>query len=261
MASHGYAVYGNDHLGHGGTATERDRGYFADANGDRHVVNDLHRLTGIAMENHPGLPVILLGHSMGSYLARAYCARYPETLAGAVLMGTGGRNPALAAGRALTALLIKLHGRRAPGALIDRIAFGSYCKRCAEHRTTFDWLNTDPGAVDRYQADPLCGFLFTLGGFADLFHLIDSATKKGWTDGIPAGLPILITSGEEDPVGAYGAGVRETFSDLHRAGVEDLTIVLYEGMRHEILNEPDRQRVYDDILEWADRVAARGIDG
>ena len=251
----GWAVYGNDHLGHGMSAlTEQDLGYFADKGGADLVVRDIYTLYETALKEFPGRPVVLLGHSMGSFVARVFCNEYPDALNGAIFMGSGGRNPALAPGRAIAGIAKFILGGHSRSRFIDSLAFGAYNKKYENPKTTFDWLNTDGDKVMQYMDDPLCGYLFTLSGFCDLFTLTSRATRKGWTSNIPVDLPVLIVSGSEDPVGNFGKGVREIYSDLHQRGVTSLSMILYDGMRHEILNEPDCQRVRDDILEWCDQI-------
>ena len=250
MAQNGGAVYGNDHLGHGATAGNPDLAGHLEKGWRRDMVEDMRALGRLARREFPGLPVILLGHSMGSFVARVFCGRYPDEIDGAIIMGTGGSNPASGAGIALVNLLSIFKGGRHRSALIDRIAFGGYNRTFAGPKTKFDWLNTDEAGVQAYLDDPYCGYLMTLSGYRELFKLLNEATQKRWVRGIRADLPILIVSGADDPVGNFGVGVRQTFEDLHGAGMTHLTIILYDGMRHEILNEPDRQMVYDDILKW-----------
>lgn len=259
IAQHGGAVYGNDHLAHGATAGNLDNAGHLEKDWRHYLVEDMRALGDVARKEFPGLPVILLGHSMGSFVARAFCGRYPQEIDGAIIMGTSGRNPASAAGIALVNLLTLFKGKRHRSAFIDHMAFGGYTKKYTNPKTAFDWLNNDEAAVQAYIDDPYCGYLFTLSGYRELFKLLAEATGKGWTRGVRVDLPILIVSGAEDPVGGFGDGVRQTFEDLHAAGLERLAIILYDGMRHEILNEPGRQDVYDDILEWCrETVAARG---
>lgn len=258
MAKSGYAVYGEDHLGHGrSAAVDNDLGYMAKKDGGRYIVEDMRRLMDIAKKENAGLPVILMGHSMGSFVARAFCARYSDEIDGAIFMGTSGPNPMAGAGLFLINILSLFKGERHRSKFVDNMAFGSYNDKFEDVRTKFDWLSTDRDEVQKYIDSDWCGYLFTLSGYRELMKLIKSVSKKDWPDGIRKDLPILLVSGEQDPVGDYGAGVETVFARLHEAGIEDLSMTLYEGMRHEILNEKDRKKVYDDLLEWCDRVAAK----
>lgn len=258
MADAGYAVYGEDHLGHGRSAGgDENLGFMADKDGARHIVEDMRKLKDIARKENPGVPVILMGHSMGSFVSRIFCAKYSGEIDGAIFMGTGGPNPLTGAGLFIIGVLSVFKGERHRSKFIDNMAFGKYNDKFEDVRTPFDWLSTDREEVQKYTDDPWCGYLFTLSGYRELMKMIKEVSKKEWPNGIRKDLPVFIVSGEDDPVGDYGSGVEIVFARLHDAGIEDLSMTLYEGMRHEILNEKEKEKVYDDLIEWCDRVAAQ----
>lgn len=248
MTVQGFAVCGNDHLGHGKGA--RHLGYFAEKNGREYLVSDLYRMTGLAKERWAGRPYFLLGHSMGSFVARQYTARYGQGLDGVVFMGTSGKNPLDWAGIALASVLGACKGKQARSRLIDKLAFGSYNKRIEKPAGADDWLSRDADIVRAYGKDPLCKFTFTIGAYCELFKLLRGVSGQGWAEKVPRALPILLISGEEDPVGQYGKGVRQVDGWLRQTGHEDVTLVLYPGARHEVLNETNRAQAYQDIAAW-----------
>lgn len=254
LCAAGYAVYANDHRGHGRTAGDLARiGYFADQEGWFKVAGDLMQLTGIIRENHPGVPMFLLGHSMGSFLVRTVITRDAGDLAGAVLSGTGG-DPGLLgkAGLVLARAVGAIKGRRHPSRLLNALSFGGFNKPFAPARTDFDWLNRDPAEVDRYIADPLCGGIFSAGFFVDLLEGIAYLHKPENIARIPKDLPICLFSGDADPVGDRTRGVRQVAEAYRRAGIRDVTLRFYQGGRHEMLNETNRREVFEDTIAWLD---------
>lgn len=248
LAANGFAVYANDHAGHGMSA--RQQGYFAARNGWEHVVRDLDALMDEAAGEHPGLPLFLLGHSMGSFLSRSYLARYGERLSGCILCGTMGENPGVKAGKALAALQCRLRGPRSSGRLLDKIATGSYNSRIQNPVNSAAWLSTVDEVCIRFAADAMCGFPFTALGYYDLFTGLTEISSPQWAAQVPQSLPVFLVAGEEDPVGSYGEGPRQVAGWLREAGVKQVDLKLYPGMRHEILNEKDKEQVYADLLAW-----------
>ncbi len=249
----GFAVLVDDHVGHGKSIKDDgDLGYFGENNGWDAFVEDEKALTELIKKEIPDVPVIFFGHSMGSFIAREYIRRYgtDERLKAAIICGTSGKNPASAIAIHLAGAIAKVKGSKYKSKFIDKIAFGPYNKKC-EGRTPFDWLSTDTAQVNKYIADKYCGFLFTAVGYRDLFTVLDKVSGKDWYNEVCNDLPILLTAGEDDPVGNYGAGIKQVYNDLIQAGKKDVTIKLYQGMRHEILNEVDNTRVYEDIAAWA----------
>lgn len=255
MAEHGYAVWGNDHLGHGRSAIgDEGLGYMADADGGQHIVRDMVHLSQIAKKALSGIPVILMGHSMGSFVARVLCANDPQAVDAAIFMGTG--NPAGAKpGVWLTSVLCALRGKKHRSAMVERMANKGYNDRYPDVRTEFDWLSSDSDEVQKYLDDPWCGFRFTVSAYRELMRLIVKISSPDWAGRIPKAMPLLLIAGRDDPVGNYGTGVQQVYQQLKDAGVEDLQLTLYDGMRHEILNEKEWRKVYDDLLAWCDHAA------
>lgn len=252
MTERGFVVTGDDHLGHGKSVPEGGvYGYFCEQDPATVVVRDVHRLKKMTQELYPGVPYILLGHSMGSFIARNYICRYGSGITAAIIMGTGMQPKFLIGVSKILAGIQKLFfGEKHVSKFIDSLAFGSYNKRIANPRTSVDWLSVNTDNVDKYIADPLCGRVFTVNGFKTLFELISRLLDKKNVAGVPDDLPILMVAGAEDPVGNYGKGVQQAKDSLETAGVKDITMKLYPGDRHEILNEDDCNQVKEDIYNW-----------
>lgn len=254
LTAAGYVVYAEDHRGHGRTAPRSPaRGYLADGDGFDVVIEDMHALTMHAQGEHPGLPVFLMGHSMGSFLARGYAAKHGAELAGLILSGTAGDPGVLGlAGGVVAAVQSKVRGRRHPSGLMDMLSFGSYNKGIDSPRTKFDWLSRDPDEVDKYVADEGCGFVASCGLYQDLLRGLASVNSDATVARIPRSLPVHVMSGDRDPVGAYGAGPKAVAEQLRRLGVADVTEQLYPGGRHEMLNETNRDEVEAGLIAWLD---------
>ncbi len=253
LCTKGFAVLIDDHVGHGKSVkSDDDLGYFGENNGWDAFVEDERTLTELIKAEYPNLPIIFFGHSMGSFIAREYTRRYgrDEQIKAAIFCGSSGKNPAAAIAIMLADAIAKVKGSKHRSKFIDKIAFGPYNKK-TEGRTPFDWLSTDKAEVDKYISDKYCGFLFTAAGYKDLFTILNTVSGKDWYSSVYESLPLLVVSGEEDPVGAYGKGVKQIYNDLIAAGKKDVTLKLYKGMRHEILNELDKAQVYEYIASWA----------
>lgn len=233
----GIALYINDHLGHGkSVSSDAELGYFGKENGWRNFVEDCHTLTSIAKAENPGKPFFFFGHSMGSFVARAYTLKYANEVNGAIYCGTAAPNPASGVGILLSKAISKVKGDHHRSKLIDKIAFGAYNSKF-EKRTAFDWLTRDVAEVDKYIADKYCGFLFTANGYKDLMELLGYVSSKDWFENLDKKLPILVIAGDMDPVGGYGKGIDKVCDKLYKAGKDNITKILYPEARHEILNE------------------------
>ncbi len=253
LAAHGYVVCGNDHLGHGATSGDSGLdGYFAEERGAECVLEDLHTMSALAREKYPGLPLYLLGHSMGSFFARWYAEKWGGELAGLILSGTAGPNPAAGAGLAIVKLMLAFRDSTAHSKFIENMAFGSYCKRIPDALTGKEWVTGDADILAAYVNDPKCSFTFTLNGYLGLMQVLTAVNRKEWAAALPKELPVWLLAGTEDPVGNYGAGVQQVHDALAAAGVQDLAITLYPGCRHEVHNEvPEaRAKLYTDLLTW-----------
>jgi len=248
----GFLVTGIDNLGHGKSIRDdKHPGYFAPNDPATVVVRDVHRLKKLTQEEYPGIPIAILGHSMGSFMVRNYIIRYGSGVECAVIMGTGSQPGAvLTCGRALAGLQKIFMGDNHISKLLNGIAFGAYCKRIPDAQTPFDWLSVDRANIDKYIADPLCGFTFTVNGFRTLFELIRRCQDKNNIAKIPDSLPILVIAGKEDPVGNYGAGPTSVHKAYKDAGIKDVSLILYDGLRHEIMNEAEKEKVFGDLFAF-----------
>lgn len=252
LVKNDFSVYGNDHRGHGKTAgTKENLGYFADEDGFSMVVEDMHQLTLKIREVYPTAPIILFGHSMGSFLARKYIQVYGGELTGVILSGTGGDPGFLGKmGLLLAKNEAKRKGAKTPSPLLDKLAFGNFNKPFKPARSDFDWLSRDQEAVEKYIQDPLCGNISSAGFFQDLFEGLMSIHKPAEIRKTPKDLPIFLLSGSKDPVGNNSKGVLQVYQSYLQAGIKDITYKLYEDGRHEMLNEINKHEVYEDIINW-----------
>lgn len=248
----GFVVTGEDHLGHGRSVEEGGvYGYFCKHDPATVVVRDVHRLKKMTQTLYPGVPYFILGHSMGSFILRNYMFRYGTGIQGAIVVGTGVQPPGLLTmAKAVAAVQELFCGGRHASKLIEGLAFGGYNKRIKNPRTRTDWISRNEENVAAYNADPLCGFTFTVNGFQTVFELISRAQDLENLKQIPQDLPVLFVAGGEDPVGDYGEGVERAYDFLDEAGMEHLAVKLYEGGRHEILNEKNAAEVRQYIYNW-----------
>ena len=236
---HGFIVVGEDHLGHGLTTDEANRGFFAEKNGWKLVVRDIRKLRRLQGDQTPELPYFLLGHSMGSFLARTYLIDYPRTLTGAIISGTGQEPaPLVLAGKLAAQLEAKRLGSHGLSTLVDTLSLGA------------DWISRDEARVDAYLADPLCAYKPTVTMFRDMMGGLQYIAKQSNLDRMYPNTPVYFFSGDEDPVGGMGKGVQKVTAMFRASGCQHVTLRLYQGGRHEMLNEINRQEVLDDLLAW-----------
>lgn len=251
MTEHGFNVIGHDHLGHGySVSDERDYGFFAEENGDKIIIEDMHSVTQYAKEKWEELPNFILGHSMGSFCLRQYLTKYSNDVFGAIIMGTGWIPSAAALlGKTIATNTCKSKGSHTVNPLLIKLTLEPYNKPFAPARTNCDWLSKDEKQVDLYVNDKLCGFDFTAGAYKDFFTVLEKIAKNKQLIGMRKSLPILITSGSVDPVGGKKA-CEKLNAQYKRCDIDDVTLKLWENDRHEILNELDKSDVYDYICTW-----------
>ena len=249
FVSQGFIFCGNDHLGHGHTAKdENDLGYTVSADC---LVDDLYKMTQKIKERYKGLPIFLFGHSMGSFVARCYLSKYKGELAGAVISGTAGRGNPTAAGKMLCRLIAIFKGDRHRSELVRSISTGSYYKKFGKDAPRSAWVTSNDKIREKYDADPLCRYTFTLNGYYNMFDLLGRVSSKKWAGRLDATLPILMIGGALDPVGGV-RGINEVADRMRGAGVTDLTVRLWQDARHELLNEVDeiRDDTYKTVTDW-----------
>jgi len=253
LVSQGYIVAGHDHLGHGDSVrSEEERGYFC-KNPSQTLVKDMHQLRRIMQKKYPGLPYFILGHSMGSFLLRQYLTVYGEGLSGAIMMGTGYVMPLKTEmGLQLIKFLALFKGWHHRSTLVRNMTYGkSYNGFDIDgSNPEMSWVTQNTEYFVAASADPKCNFYFTLNGYLGLLEAVSYSCRKSNIQMIPKDVPLLIISGDQDPVGDLGRAVVRFKRLCREADISDLTMKLYRGDRHDILHEPDREQVYQDILEW-----------
>lgn len=251
LAGKGFVVAGEDHLGHGRTVDDEKFGYFGPKGGWELVAKDVRKLRTLEGERHPELPYFILGHSMGSFLTRTYLINWPGTIDGAILSGTGQEGAALVGGgRLLAGLSCAVRGADGHSDLVNSLSLGAYNKQFAPNRTSADWISRDEKVVDAYLKDPFCTFQPTVGLFRDMMGGLQYIAKRKNLKRMCKTTPIYFFSGDKDPVGQNGAGVKRVAGMFREAGCTDVTVKLYPNGRHEMLNEQNKQGVYEDVLAW-----------
>lgn len=251
LNAQGYLVVAEDHMGHGKSIDEpRNTGYFT--GGWFSAVDDICKLMNMTMEEFPGVPYILFGHSMGSFMARTILAKYPDSgIYGAVICGTGWQPASvLKTGIGLAKSVCRFGDAHKPSQLLQNLMFGAYNRKVEHPRTPYDWLSRVNQVVDAYVDDPLCGFTPTAGLARDMLLGIEYIQKRENLQKMDKTLPIFFTAGGDDPVGNYGEGVRKTARMFKSVGMENVTTQIYPLCRHEILNEMNRTDIYQDIVNW-----------
>jgi alpha-beta hydrolase superfamily lysophospholipase len=252
LTKQGYIVYINDHRGHGKTAKKpEDIGILAEKDGWNLVVDDLHKLSKIIKEAYPNSPLFLFGHSFGSFTARTYITRFKDILSGVIISGTNGKSGALVAlGKSIASFQGFVKGKTAKTKLLTGMSFKGFNDSFKPTKTPFDWLSKDNARNQNYWDDPLCGVMFSNRFFYDMFSMICYVNSKVAKNNVPTDLPMYIFSGEMDPVGEFGKEVKLVYNNYKELGVKDINLKLYEGGRHEMLNETNRQEVFEDIFNW-----------
>ncbi|MBD5118037.1 MAG: alpha/beta hydrolase [Clostridiales bacterium] len=250
LADHGFVVCGEDHLGHGRTVDDGKYGYFGKKDGWTLVTANVRKLRVLMGEKYPGVPYFLLGHSMGSFLARTYLCAYPGTVDGCILSGTGQEKAAVvAAGKAVSSVVCALRGPDA----VSPLSLGSYNKQFAPNRTSADWICRDEAVVDAYLKDPFCTFEPTAGLVRDMMEGLQYISSEKALSQMDPSTPVYLFSGDRDPVGGNGEGVRKVYGFFKDHGTADLTMKLYPGGRHEMHNEINKGEVYADVLAWLEK--------
>lgn len=251
LCSLGFIVCGNDHIGHGASVSRpSELGFFAARDGWKYLVDDVKQLTDLMQRRYPQLPYFLLGHSMGSLVARLYLTDYGEKLAGCILTGTVGPNAAAISAAHLADSIARTRGMTYRSGFLSDLVFKGYNRKIKDPHSVFDWLSRDESVVSLYQSDEKCNFVFTATGFRDLFTLIAKANASHTFRHTPRGLPLLFLAGDKDPVGKYGEGVRRVVNLYRGAGVKNIEVIFYKDARHEVLNELGWLDAFADISRW-----------
>lgn len=259
LAQNGIGTIGYDQLGHGKTVKNADElGYFAPEQGSRLLLQDIRRMTFAAKKFWPDAPVYLLGHSMGSFLARRWITLFGDEISGVVLSGTGMITRFESGFACDIARLIRLlRGPKYRSRILEAMAIGQYRRQFGTHRHPGSWLSSNEASVAAYKADPLCGFPFTNNAYCDFFHILSDLAWERDFDKIPQDLPILLISGMDDPLGGFQKRVLAVYNRFTAMNMEDVDIYLYPHDRHEILQENDRDTVFRDVVRWMeDRIPA-----
>lgn len=253
FCGHGYVCVIHDHRGHGESIREEgDLGYFYE-DGKEAIIEDTHQVSRWIKGQYPELPLYLLGHSMGSLIARCYVKKYDDELAGLIISGCPGNNPLTDLALGLVKAAIKVQGPRKRGNLFQKLAFGAYNNGIEDSDAEYAWVAKNPEVVAKYEKDEKCGFVFTLNGFYNLFLLMkETYSKKGWKCSNPK-LPVFFLSGEEDPCMNGRKGFEDAIARMRLYGYANTKGKLYPDMRHEILNEKEQEQVFDDIIYLMER--------
>lgn len=258
FCSQGYVFAGNDHLGHGDSvASAEDFGYFAKKDGYELVIKDLHSFNSYLSETYGNLPIILMGHSMGSFIARLYAEKYPHTVQGVIIHGTAGPNPLLGVGKLLAKLIKATKGERHRSTTLAALSIGAYAKKFEKTDGKYGWLTRDVSRVEGRAEDPRTSFAFTASAYHDLFTMLSRCNSREWFAGYPKAMPTLVISGDADPVGNFGKGPNYVYKQLLIAGCNRVELKMYKDARHELFNETNSDEVFCDLLAFCDGVLAR----
>lgn len=249
LTKRGYVFAGNDHLGHGDSVSKEEYGIIH----DEFVLQDLRRMNQILRERFENFKIIMYGHSMGSFFARWYAERYPDTIDGLIISGTAGPSPFNGIGKLLAGFIAAIRSRKHVSPLLVGLSFGSYNKRIKNPKYKSAWLTRDEAIVEKYENDPKCQFYFTATGYHALLKVLTHVSKKEWALSLPKDLPILQIAGAEDPVGDYGRGVRKVTKMLKDAGMKDVFEYIDKDGRHELHNELNREWIMENLVKWLDK--------
>lgn len=251
LAKNGFVAFGHDHLGHGKTAGGiGNLGFIAEENGDKLLVEDVHAFGNELINEYSNIPHILFGHSMGSFIARIYAENHPENVDLLIIAGTGGPQPLAPVGLAITDISGKLKGLEYRSEAAMKLFFTVCNQNFKDENSEHSWLSRDKEIIEEYESDDYCTFDFSVKAMNDLVMLSTECNSEEWFKNFRRDLPVLIISGELDPVGDNGKGVFEVYKKLEENGVEDISFKLYSGCRHELLNELNKDEVMEDILRW-----------
>lgn len=259
LAENGFIVYANDHRGHGQNVNDiGELGYLGSGDGFLKLIDDMGILTDIIQNDYPDLPIILFGHSMGSFASQRYIMDYENKIDGLILSGSNGaQGGILNFGKLIATFESKLRGEKAKSNLLNKLSFGSYNSKFKPNRTEFDWLSRDENEVDKYINNPLCGSVFPASFYRDFFKTLQYIEDKNNLSKIPKDLPIYIISGGDDPVGNFGVGVKNLYERYKNAGTKYVDYKIYIDARHELLNEINRDEVILDIINWIDKIVLK----
>ncbi|MHA1730536.1 MAG: lysophospholipase [Promethearchaeota archaeon] len=246
----GYVVYANDHRGHGKTAGSLDKVGQLGPDGWNGMVKDAKMLTDIIKEENPGLPVFLLGHSMGSFITQNYIQNWGSELKGAILSGTNGKQPVIGVATWIAKKQVKKHGPDTPNEMLNKLSFGKFNKAFEPARTEFDWLSRDDEEVKKYIDDPFCGWVAPSQFFVELLKGLKTIWNKENEARIPKDLPIYLFSGSKDPVSNQTKGVLKLIDRYKKLGIKDIKWKFYPNGRHEMFNETNRDKVVQDLIAW-----------
>lgn len=252
LAQHGYHVYAHDHRGHGETvAPDAALGRFARRDGAAKVIADVMGMRDLAVQNHPGLPIILFGHSMGGLIALNVATAHPQSF-NALTIWNSNFNPGLAGRFAQGVLYLEqmLKGSDVPSLILPKATFAAWGRAIPGHSTAFDWLSHDPKQVDAYIADPLCGFDASVSMWRDIFRLTFAGADPDRLARLPQRLPVYLVGGGQDPATNKGREIRWLGQRMLDVGMTDVETTVYETMRHETLNEIGREKPIADFLAW-----------
>lgn len=255
LTSRGFIVCGHDQIGHGMSINSTDNfGYFAPNDGYKYLIEDLKIMSDIVTKEFPSLPLFLFGHSMGSFISRCYIAKYGKNLAGVILCGTIGPQPLARPGIRMARLLIETKGDHYRSRKLYNVALDFANLKFLPANTRFDWICSDKEEIKRHIADKKCNFLFTVSGFKDLFSLVNLCNSPKVIKTIPVSLPMFFISGALDPIGENGIGVRRAVRLYKMLGMENVKCKIYPNDRHELINEKNKDEVYNDVLKWMNKI-------